>query len=78
MVCGFRSHNQLCQASAWILAIQIIDMFPFGLHAFNTKTFMIWMAVAICFNRELCNKNDAEIADTFFTQPITPLPWQKA
>lgn len=78
MVCGFRSHNQLCQASAWILAIQIIDMFPFGLHAFNTKSFMIWMAVAICFNRELCNKNDAEIADTFFTQPITPLPWQKA
>jgi hypothetical protein len=77
MVRGFRGHNQLCKASAWILVIQIIDMLPFGLHAFNTKTFMIWMAVAICFSRELCAKNDAEIADTFFTQPSTPLPWQK-
>ncbi len=77
LVRGFRSHNQLCHAAAWILLIQIFDMFPFGIHAFNTKTFLIWTAAALCFSRELCDKTDAEIADTFFQTHHTPLPWQQ-
>ncbi len=77
MVRGFRSKNQLCQASAWILLIQLIDMLPFGLHAFNIKTFVIWMAVAICLSDQLRKKTDEEIFQLFFTPKNEPLPWQK-
>jgi hypothetical protein len=78
LVRGFRAHNQLCTASAWILLIQLLDMVPFGLHAFNTKTFVIWTAVAICLSRELCSRSDAEISAEYFEQPTTPLPWQRS
>jgi hypothetical protein len=77
IVRGFRSKNQLCKAAAWILIIQLIDLAPFGLHAFNTKTFMIWMAVAICLSNELRQKSDDDIYHLFFTPRHTPLPWQK-
>jgi hypothetical protein len=77
LVRGFRGRNQLSHAAAWILVIQLFDMLPFGIHAFNTKTFLIWTAIALCFNRELCDKTDAEIADTFFQTRHTHLPWQQ-
>jgi hypothetical protein len=77
VVKGLRAHNQLCHACGWIALVQIIDMFPFGLHAFDNKTFMIWMAVAVCYNKSLCSKSDDEISALCFEEKAPILPWQK-
>lgn len=77
MVQGFRARNQLLKACAWLLAVQLIDMIPFGLPAFNIKTFMLWMAIALCFDNNLRQKNDEEIQQLIYT-PIYSLPqWKK-
>lgn len=72
---GLKSSNQLSKGCAYILIIQLIDMAPFGLHAFNTKTFMIWLAVAICLNLNITKMKDNEISDILFTKKKTLLPW---
>lgn len=74
---GFRAPNMLCRACACILFVQLVDMAPFGLHAFNAKTFMIWLALAICLNERFLKKTDTEVTDTLFKVKNVLLPWQK-
>lgn len=63
---GLKSTNQVCIAAAIVLLVQVLDMFPFGLHAMNIKAFMIWMCVAILLHKDLWKKSDKEIEDLFF------------
>lgn len=78
IVRGFKSRNQLLHTCAWLLVVQLIDMLPFGLHAFNVKTYMLWMAVALCLDRTLWDKEDDEI-QSFLTEPNLKLPqWKEA
>ncbi|MBX9189798.1 hypothetical protein HCG69_17250 [Bacteroides sp. K03] len=74
---GLKSSNQLSKGCAYILIIQLIDLAPFGLHAFNTKTFMIWLAVAICLDLNISKMKDSEIFDMLFKKKKTLLPWEK-
>lgn len=60
---AWRSRNQLCRAAIIILTVQLIDMIPFGLHAVNLKTFMIWMCVSICLCPSVWNMTDEELRD---------------
>lgn len=73
IVKGFKAKNQLLGACAWMLVVQLIDMLPFGLHAFNVKTFMLWMCIALCFDKHLWTLNDQDIQDTLYA-PDTSLP----
>lgn len=78
IVKGFKARNQLLHACAWLLTVQLIDMLPFGLHAFNVKTFMLWMSVALCLDRSLWAKGDDEIQD-LLTEPSLRLPpWDRS
>lgn len=60
---AWHSRNQLCRAAIIILAVQLFDMLPFGLHAVNLKTFMIWMCVSICLCPAVWDMTDEEIRD---------------
>lgn len=60
---AWHSKNQLSWASILIVAVQLFDMLPFGVHACNTKTFIIWMCVSICLCPSLCDKSDEEILE---------------
>ena len=59
------------------MIVQLIDMLPFGLHAFNMKTFFVWMSVSICLDERLLRMNDYEIKAIFFKNKIKLLPWGK-
>lgn len=74
---GIKSKNALCKASAFIVFVQLVDMVPFGLHAFNMKTFMVWLAVSVCLDKTICKMTDDEIRTNFFTTKHKLLPWQK-
>lgn len=74
---GLKAKNRLIKACVAIIFIQIIDMFPFGLHAFNTKTFLIWLCVAACYSRFLRDMTDFEICKLFFNKKKYFLPWEK-
>ncbi len=74
---GFKSRNALCKASACIVLVQLIDMAPFGLHGFNTKMFMIWLALSICLDKNFRKMTDEQVRDELFTIKNKLLPWQK-
>lgn len=74
---GLKAKNQFSKGSAIILIIQLIDMFPFGIHDFNTKTFVIWTALAVCLNRTLCNMNDEEIKSQIYNRKNKLFEWQR-
>lgn len=74
---GFKSSNQLLKGFACILIVQLVDMFPFGLHAFNMKTFLIWTSVSICLDEKFRKMSDEEIMNVFFKQKRLDLPWKK-
>lgn len=73
---AWKSRNQLCQASIIIIAVQLFDLIPFGVHATNAKTFIIWMCVSICLCPALCSKTDEEILEEL-TEKKQKLPnWE--
>lgn len=74
---GLRSSNQLCKGCAWILLVQLVDMIGFGLHGYNVKTFMIWMALAICLSDAFLRKTDAGIESLLYQKKYKLLPWEK-
>ncbi len=74
---GFKSRNALCKASACIVLVQLVDMAPFGLHGFNTKMLMIWLAVSICLDKNFRKMTDEQVRDELFTIKNKLLPWQK-
>ncbi len=74
---GFKSNNALSKASAAIAFVQLVDMAPFGLHAFNMKMFMIWIAVSICLDKNIRKMTDDEIRAEFFTIKRKILPWME-
>lgn len=73
---GFKSKNQMAKACAWIVVVQLFDMIAFGLPTFNTKTFMIWMAIAVCYNKEICGMSDDDISNMLFEKKRKLLPWE--
>lgn len=74
---AWSSKNQLSKASIFILIIQLVDMLPFGLHAVNLKTFMIWMCVSICLCPSICDKTDDELIDLLTTKKSRLPDWQR-
>lgn len=73
---AWRSTNQLCKASIFIIAVQLFDMLPFGLHAVGAKTFIIWMCVSICLSPDLCSKSDDEIQEMLCEKLIKLPKWK--
>ena len=74
---GFRASNQLCKGAACILCVQLMDMIAFGLHAFNTKTFMLWMLLSVCLNRSFLNMTDEQVQNMFYKKKYNLLSWEK-
>lgn len=74
---GFKGKNQFVRGMSYILIIQLIDMVPFGLHAFNIKAFMIWLAISVCYDCKFCNLSDDEVANLLFKSVRKYLPWEK-
>lgn len=74
---AWHSTNQLCRASIIVLCIQLFDMLPFGLHAVNLKTFMIWMCASICLCSSLWSKSDDEILDLLTTKKTRLPHWDR-
>ena len=73
---AWSSKNQLCQASVIIIAVQLFDMLPFGLHAASAKTFIIWMCVSICLCPALCNKSDEELMKELTEKQLKLPKWE--
>lgn len=74
---GRKSNNQFVKGCCIIILVQLIDMFPFGIHDFNSKTFIIWMALAVCMNPKLKNMTDDEIKECLYNRKNILLAWQK-
>ena len=74
---GFHASNQLCKGAACILTVQLVDMIAFGLHAFNTKTFMLWMLLSVCLNYRFLRMTDDEIQNLFYKKKYKLLSWEK-
>lgn len=73
---GLRSTNQLCLAAGVMLIVQVLDMVPFGLHAVNAKTYVIWMCVALLLNKEMWKKTDEEIEKEMFEAEMKLPEWK--
>lgn len=74
---GLKAKNQLVKGCAFILVVQVIDMIPFGISAFNMKSFVIWMAIAVCYDVVVSNMNEDEITEKIFAKQRKILPWEK-
>lgn len=74
---GLRGNNQFVKGMSYILMVQIIDMVPFGVHAFNVKSFMIWLAVSICYDTRIRQMSDDDIMGLLFKPKRNYLPWEK-
>lgn len=74
---GVRSNNQFVKGCSIIVLVQLIDMFPFGIHSFNSKTFIIWMALAVCLNTKLRNMTDDEFKECMYNRKNILFAWQK-
>lgn len=73
---GFKAKNRFVNVCAYIVLVQLIDMFPFGLHSYNTKAFLIWLCVGICFNKRLAGMSEDEIFDMLYKKKKQYLPWE--
>lgn len=74
---GRKAKNRFVHACVFVLVVQLIDMLPFGLHAFNTKTFLIWLCASVCLSRKFVDLTDDEIRDLFFKKKEVYLSWEK-
>lgn len=75
---GFKGRNTLAKACAWMLLFQLGDMVYFGIHSFNLKAYLVWMAVAIGLNQRLTQLTDDEMRDLIY-EPKLELPkWRES
>lgn len=74
---GLTAKNQFLKAMSAILFVQLIDLVPFGLHAFNPKTFIIWMALAFCLNKTYREMDDETVQKLISIRIKRILPWEK-
>jgi hypothetical protein len=57
----FKSNNLLTKALAIWIFLSLIELYPFGWPAFNTRYFIIWMGSVICLSKFYRKMNDDEI-----------------
>ena len=77
IVKGVKAPNQLSKACAVIVFVQLVDMLVFGVPTFNIKTFMIWMAVSVCYNKRISGMTDDEVNEMLFVKKRKLMPWEK-
>ena len=77
IVKGVKAPNQLSKACAVIVFVQLVDMLVFGVPTFNIKTFMIWMAVSVCYNKRIAGMTDDEVNEMLFVKKRKLMPWEK-
>lgn len=73
---GFKGKNRFVNVCAYIVFVQLIDMIPFGLHAYNTKSFLIWLCVGVCINKRFIEMSEDEIFDMLYKKKKQYLPWE--
>lgn len=73
---GFKAKNRFVNTCAYVVLVQLIDMGPFGLHSFNTKAFLIWLCIGVCFNKSLAGMSEDEIFDMLYKKKKQYLPWE--
>jgi len=57
----FFSKNKLCKAAAAWIVLFMIFSYPMCVHWFILSTVLIWISIAICYNKDICGKTDEEI-----------------
>jgi hypothetical protein len=62
----FYSNNVLSKAAGALIFLRLIDMFPWGMPAFNVGYVMFWLCVSICLNKKIRNYTDEEIEEQCF------------
>lgn len=62
----FFSKNILSKVAGMLVLLWLIDMFPWGMPAFNIGYFLFWISIALCFNKEIREYSDEEILDNVF------------
>lgn len=59
----FKSKNILCKAAASLVVIYFLDMIGFGLPSLSLKFIMIWIGMAICFNKNIRSMENSYLAE---------------
>lgn len=62
----FKSCNQLCKAGGFYIFLSLLELYPFGLLAFDIKFLIIWMMVALCMNPVVRKMSDEDVKRFFF------------
>ena len=64
----FCSRNMLAKAFGAYIFISILELYPFGIPAFNLHFLMVWIGVAICSSKYMRNLTNEQIKKLFFSK----------
>ena len=62
----FHSNNLFTKSSAMLIILWLVDMFPWGMPAFDLRYMLFWFSIGVCYNSELRSFSDAEIKEYCF------------
>lgn len=62
----FQSNNLFAKSSAMLVFLWLIDMFPWGMPAFDLRYLLFWFSIGVCYNSELRLFSDDEIKEYCF------------
>lgn len=62
----FQSDNLFAKSSAMLVLLWLVDMFPWGMPAFDLRYMLFWFSIGVCYNSELCQFSDNEVKEYCF------------
>lgn len=67
----FRSRNLFAKASAIVILLWLVDMFPYGLPSFSMRYFLVWICIGVCFSKQIRQMNEVQIKSFIGSSSIT-------
>lgn len=61
-----QSNNLFAKSSAMLVLLWLIDMFPWGMPAFDLRYMLFWFSIGVCYNSELRLLSDNEVKEYCF------------
>jgi len=62
----FFSNNLFCKSAGFLVALWLIDMFPWGMPAMDIRYMLFWFCIGVCYNLELRSFSDDEVREYCF------------
>ena len=61
----FKSKNSLSKASAIIVLLWLVDMFPWGMPGLSIRYILLWVCIGICYSKDIANLSQNESIYSF-------------